>query len=331
MKILCPIMAPDEVEFLVANGADELYCGVVPSKWLARYTSAVWLNRRSPHKGNLPSLEALRDLVNQAGAHGVPVYLTLNSPYYTDDQYPLLLDLARVATEDIGIAALIVQDVGLITALREEMPAAHIHVSSIGVSLNPETVQFYAELGAQRVILPRSLRLPEIAAIREAVGDAVELEVFILNEGCAFEEGYCLTTHQAVGAFCAEPWEYRVVDAADDMPAGVAEEALAAHLEDYREWLYYLQGCGCTTLAGGLPSGPCGLCALPELAAIGVDSVKIVGREASPYRKLGSIQLVKAVMDWVRAGEGTATVQTYAQQIRRTPEICASGYMCYYR
>lgn len=330
MKILSPIASAEEVAFLAANGAEEFYCGVVPSEWTERYSNAVWLNRRNSRPGNLPSLQALKELVRQAESVNVPVFLTLNSPYYTADQYPILLDLARAATEEIGVSALIVQDVGLISTLKQHLPDAVIHISSLGVALNSVTVNFYADLGAQRVILPRSVRLSDVAAIRRAVDPSVELEVFILNDGCVWEEGYCLTTHQAVGAFCAEPWQYQRVSGSAET-RGEMSDFLKAHLADYDKWRYYVQSCGCTAMAGGLPPGPCGLCALPELAAMGIDSIKIVGREASPYRKIGSLQLVKAVMDQVRSGEGQQAVQAYAKEIRRSPEACASGYMCYYR
>jgi hypothetical protein len=32
---------------LVASGAEELYCGVVPREWVDAYTATIWLNRRS--------------------------------------------------------------------------------------------------------------------------------------------------------------------------------------------------------------------------------------------------------------------------------------------
>jgi hypothetical protein len=58
---------------------------------------------------------------------------------------------------------------------------------------------------------------------------------------------------------------------------------------------------------------------------------KIVGREANPYRKVRSIQLVKAIVDQLEAGDSTAECQENAIAMRATPELCATGYMCYYR
>ena len=48
MKVLAPIRSGDELEMLVASGAEELYCGIVPREWIERYTGAIWLNQARP-------------------------------------------------------------------------------------------------------------------------------------------------------------------------------------------------------------------------------------------------------------------------------------------
>jgi putative protease len=64
---------------------------------------------------------------------------------------------------------------------------------------------------------------------------------------------------------------------------------------------------------------------------MGVVHFKIVGREAHPYRKVRSLQMVKAVADHLRAGRAPASVRRFSRELRATPDLCASGYMCYYR
>ena len=83
MKILAPIRAYDELEMLAASGAEELYCGVVPQEWMSRYGGAAWLNRRSPKGGSLETYSELRQLVDAAHARTLPVFITLNAPYYS--------------------------------------------------------------------------------------------------------------------------------------------------------------------------------------------------------------------------------------------------------
>jgi putative protease len=332
MKILTPINSPEEVEMLVGNGAEEFYCGLSPEEWVSRHGMAVWLNRRSPMGGNIRSLAALNQLVRNAHDHRIPVYLTLNAPYYTESQYPYLLDMVERLVFEIGVDALIVTDIGLVSEIRDRGIPIEIHLSSVGAALNSEAVKFYRELGVRRVILPRSVTLTEIQDIALRVKGTVGLEVFILNEGCAFEEGFCHTTHNAVGAFCSSlaRWDYHFYHNGQgnttDRDVDVDE-----HIRDYREWIWYINSCGCSLTPEGLPYGPCGLCAIPDLAAIGVDAIKIIGREASPFRKLASIQLVKAVVDLARKGTPREEVAAKARSIRKDSKSCDLGYMCYYR
>ena len=95
---------------LLANGAEELYCGLVPEEWVARYSGAIWLNRRSPAGGNLRSFSDLARIVGQAHGCSVPVFVTLNAQSYTASQLPLVLDLARRYVEEAGVDGLIVPD-----------------------------------------------------------------------------------------------------------------------------------------------------------------------------------------------------------------------------
>ena len=81
----------------------------------------------------------------------------------------------------------------------------------------------------------------------------------------------------------------------------------------------------------GLPYGPCGLCAIPDLQRIGVESLKIVGREASPFKKLASVRMVRDIVNRTRAGAEKLTVIERAISLRGEPEHCHSGYMCYYK
>jgi putative protease len=73
------------------------------------------------------------------------------------------------------------------------------------------------------------------------------------------------------------------------------------------------------------------LCAIPDFQRIGVASLKIVGREASPFKKLASVKMVRDIVDRVRSGAPKLHVIERARQLRETPEHCASGYMCYYK
>ena len=334
MKVLAPINAYDEMEMLAESGAEEFYCGIVPREWLDRYTGAVWLNRRSPKGGSLETLSELKQLVDGAHQLKIPVFLTLNAPYYTAEQMTWVMELARRLDGEAGVDALIVTDINLLMQLSQAKLNAELHVSSVAATLNTEAIRFLLQFGPSRIILPRSLTIPEIGKIVAATRDEVEIEVFMLNDGCAFEEGFCSTTHHhSVGAFCTNlsDMDTEFERSGDRELTRRQNSRLRRNLTDYREWIWYVNGNGCGSTPNGLPFGPCGLCAIHDFERIGVASLKIVGREASPFKKLASVRMVRAIVDQVRSGAEKLVTIERAKSLRGEREHCESGYMCYYK
>jgi U32 family peptidase len=332
MKVLAPIRSFDEFEMLVESGAEELYCGIIPNEWLQRYGGAVWFNRRAPKGASLETVAELRRLVDAAHARHIPLFVTLNAPCYSADQLATALDCAQ-RLDDAGVDALIVSDVNLLNQLAGRKLSVALHVSSVAATLNSEAVRFLVALGAKRIVLPRSLTISEIRLLAAEVGDQVELEVFILNGGCAFEEGFCFTTHHhSVGGFCTSISKTNMVFQGKENPLSPARlERLHRNFSDYQEWIWYLSGNGCTVTPMGLPYGPCGLCAISCFCQMGIASLKIVGRETPASRKMFSVRMVADIVRQVRAQEPAVRVQERARSLRNAPEHCDSGYMCYYR
>lgn len=334
MKILAPLNSPDEVEMLLANGAEELYCGLVPQDWVDRYTGAVWLNRRSPLRGNLRSFADLARVVEQAHAGAVPVYVTLNAQTYSAEQLSLVLELVRRYVGDAGVDGLIISDPALIVALAGENLPCSLHLSSVAACLNASAIRFFRWLGIRRVILPRSLTLAEIERIAAEVAGEVELEVFILNDGCIFEEGNCLTTHHhSVGAFCAalaqtSSESFKLSGA----PWNPGEEQSIENLtKEFHDRIGVLTNACSIEARTAQPLGPCGLCAMPFFERIGISAAKIVGREASALRKLLSLRQVRAVVERIRQGKTEEVVQAYARTMRGRGLPCVPGSACYYQ
>jgi putative protease len=111
----------------------------------------------------------------------------------------------------------------------------------------------------------------------------------------------------------------------------ISSADLIRHRKEFREYLWYQNNCGSSFEESGVPNGPCSLCRFGFFRDWGVTSVKVVGREASFYRKMRSLQIVKAVMDEVRKGAPAEVVAETARRLRDTPEYCGKGYMCYFR
>jgi len=336
LKITVPISHPEEVEMLAGNGAGEFFCGFVPPEWLERYGGAFWLNRRGPVTGNLVQRDDVSLLAERSHAFGIPVHATFNAPYYTPEQQEFLLPVIDRLVRESGVDGVIVSDVGFLVALRRAFPELSVHASSVMATLNPGMVGFLEELGVRRVIFPRSLGVREIAELRGAAAGRVETEAFVLNEGCVFEEGYCMTTHRSVGALCVQlpGVPHRIVPLGGESAESLAREDGERARElmgAFKDWVWFQNGCGNSMNPSGIPNGPCGLCALFDLARTGVTSLKISGRGASSYRKLVSLQMVRAVLDLVEQGAPREEAAHKAVTLRNTPKFCKAGYMCYYR
>lgn len=307
MKILAPVRSCDEVPPLCAAGAHEFYCGLTPPGWEEAFGPAS-VHRRNARAAGVPSLEDLRRIVALADRR--PVFVTLNAPSYPAGAVPRLTEFGWMLVHDVGVAALIVADFELLLALCEQGMASRVHVSSLACCRNPGAAAFYRDLGVSRVILPRHMTLREI---EETAIPGLECEVFALNDGCAFEEGTCSTTH-AFRPYCID-------DRIGRGPARLDER--------YEFWKWTLNNCGCQT-SRGYTLGPCGLCALPRLARLGVASLKVVGREASLARKTASVRLAAAALDLAERGARPEDIRGAVVAARGAPELCRDAHLCYY-
>jgi putative protease len=307
VKVLAPLRNSDEVLPLCDAGAHEFYCGLTPPGWEQAFGRAS-VHRRNPASAGVPCLDDLRRIVALAGSR--PVFATLNAPSYPAGAVPLLVEFGRTLLDEVGVAALIVAEWELLLALCEQGFAPRVHVSSLASCRNPGAAAFYRDLGVARVILPRHLTLAEIEA---TAIPGLEWEVFVLNDGCIFEEGTCSTTH-ALGTFCL-----------GDRLGG----KFGRLDERYEFWKWTQNNCGCQT-SRGYTLGPCGLCALPRLARLGVASLKVVGREASLARKVASVRLAAAALDLTARGAPREGIRDAVIALRGAPELCRNAHLCYY-
>ncbi|MDW7709034.1 MAG: U32 family peptidase [Deferrisomatales bacterium] len=306
---MAPVRSAAEVAPLCEAGADELYCGVAPSWWEERYGGA-WASRRDPRAAGVADLGELDRIVSLAGNR--PVHVALNAARYPDGAVGELAEFGRHLLREHGVSALIVADLELILTLTDQGLGPRLHVSSLATVTNGSAAAFFRELGASRVILPRHLTLPEI---RACLVPGLEYEVFLLNDGCVFEEGLCATTH-ALGPFC--------------LGDGPGTEGVGARaLEEYELWKWTLSNCGCRT-SRGYPLAPCGLCALPAFRRMGITSLKVVGREASPERKRASVDLAARAVRLAEAGGEPDEIREAVVALRGARSLCDGAHGCYY-
>jgi putative protease len=318
MKILAPLRHSDEVAPLCAAGAHEFYCGLTPPGWNEAF-GPTWVHRRNPKSAGVPDIDDLRRIV--ALAHPRPVFATLNAPSYPAGAVPRLVEFGRRLVDDVGVAALIVAEWELLLALCAKGLAARVHISSLASCRNAGAAAFYRDLGVSRVILPRQVTLGEI---EEIAIPGLEWEAFLLNDGCVFEEGICATTH-AFGPYCIGD-RIGTGSRGPDGRIGIRTRGLDDRYEFFK---WTLNNCGCQT-SRGYTLGPCGLCALPRLARIGIASLKVVGREASLPRKVASVELAATALGLAGNGAAPAAIRAAVVSRRGAPELCQDAHLCYY-
>ncbi|MCE5192057.1 MAG: U32 family peptidase, partial [Actinomycetia bacterium] len=191
-ELLAPAGSPDALVAAVNNGADAVYLGLGT------------LNARRGAENF--DLESLAEGCRFAHLRGARVYLTANVVILPDEMAEALrlIDMAWGA----GVDAVIVQDVGLVRAIRETMPHVRIHASTQIDAHDPATVRVLAALGVSRVTLAREVSLDEIARI---VADSpVEIESFVHGALCFSYSGQCLMSSATGGrsanrGLCAQP------------------------------------------------------------------------------------------------------------------------------
>ena len=327
MNIVAPISAIEELEMLLHNGANELYCGVRTPEWEALFGQSLWMNRRSPNQANIFSWKDLHKITEQAHDRSVRVSIALNAPFYPRAGMDYLLNLCEKLVREVHVDGLIVSDLNLLIHLSKKNLPVRVHLSSLGSCFNAQSIEFYQSLGVNRIILPRQLSLSEIKALAEKADSSMELELFALNDGCFFEEGLCQTSH-TLGAFCLTNWDVKHCNGTKNLRPS---RNFKQNIKDLKEYLWYQNNCGSSFQKDGLPNGPCSLCWFGLFRDWGITAVKIVGREASFQRKMGSLQLVKAVMDKTESTTDTKEIENYAKQLRGTPEYCKKKYLCYFR
>lgn len=258
IELLMPAGNLEKLEYAVRYGANAVYLGVVD------------FSLRAMRKGELITLENLKEAVNLAHSLGAKAYLTLNIFAFNEDikQLEGCIDVFKDANPD----AVILSDFGVFNLVRQYMPDTPVHISTQTNTLNYESVKFWRDLGATRVILARELAIKDIAKIRENVPD-IELECFVHGSQCVSFSGRCLLSdyftdgeRKANRGNCSQPcrWSYKLV-------------------EETRPGQYYeihQDGRGSHILS---PKDLCLVEYLPQLIEAGVDSLKVEGRTKSLY------------------------------------------------
>ncbi|MGN0867559.1 MAG: U32 family peptidase [Oligosphaeraceae bacterium] len=177
MELLSPAGNLETAVAAFHYGADAVYVGM-------KQFSA----RADAENFTLEELEVLLGLAHDDREHPRKVYVAVNTLLRQEEVsqvVPLLLQL-----RDLGVDALIVQDLGTAHLVRRYLPELPLHASTQMAVHNVEGMVECRELGFDRVIAAREVTEAEIAAM--AAVPNIELEVFAHGALCYAYSGLCL-------------------------------------------------------------------------------------------------------------------------------------------
>ncbi len=224
MEILSPAGSPEALRAAVCAGADAVYLGFGQ------------FNARRGAKNF--TRDEFASAASYCRLRGVKVYLTLNT-LCSDRELAAAVDCAVQASQ-LGADAVLVQDMGLVRALRQAAPDLPLHASTQMSLHTLDGVKQAADLGITRAVLARELSRRDIAYICEH--SPIEIEVFVHGALCMCYSGQCFMSSVIGGrsgnrGMCAQPCRlpYGWGDMADGYPLSLKDMSLAGHLKELQE------------------------------------------------------------------------------------------------
>lgn len=224
MEILSPAGSPEALRAAVCAGADAVYLGFGQ------------FNARRGAKNF--TRDEFASAASYCRLRGVKVYLTLNT-LCSDRELAAAVDCAVQASQ-LGADAVLVQDMGLVRALRQAAPDLPLHASTQMTLHTLDGVKQAADLGITRAVLARELSRRDIAYICEK--SPIEIEVFVHGALCMCYSGQCFMSSVIGGrsgnrGMCAQPCRlpYGWGDMADGHPLSLKDMSLAGHLKELQE------------------------------------------------------------------------------------------------
>lgn len=219
LELLAPAKNLETGIAAIDHGADAVYIG-------------------APHHGARAaagnSIEDIATLCRHAHQYGAKVHVTVNTIIYDNELRDTLAMIDQLTA--VGVDALLVQDMGLLSLLRQRnLHGTALHASTQCDSRTKEKVRWLRALGFERVVLARELSLEEIHTIHEAVPD-VELEVFVHGALCVSYSGACYASQCVFGRSanrgeCAQMcrMKYSLID---DLGREIARDRYLLSLKD---------------------------------------------------------------------------------------------------
>lgn len=274
VEILAPAGSFESMKAAVAAGADAVYIGG------SRFGARAFANN--------PGEDRLLEALDYAHLHGCSLYMTVNTlmkEQEMDELYDYLLPYYKR-----GLDAVIVQDLGVLSFIRENFPGLPIHASTQMTITGFYGAGLLKELGAERIVTAREMSLDEIERIHNNVD--VEIESFVHGALCYCYSGQCLFSSLIGGRSgnrgrCAQTCRLPFSVKRDGKDLGKKEERYCLSLKDLST-----------------------LDLIPDMIEAGIYSMKIEGRMKSPRYTAGVVSIYRKYADlYLKEGRGGYRVE----------------------
>jgi putative protease len=226
------------------------------------------------------TFEEMKEGVEFAKKYGAKIYVTTN--IFAHNENIDGLEQYLQGLKDAGIAGIIVADPLIIETCKRIAPEIEIHISTQQSITNWQTIQFWKEEGAERVVLARETSAEEIREMKEKVG--IEIETFIHGAMCIAYSGRCtLSNHMTArdsnrGGCCQScRWDYDLYQGNESDEKALFAQNDAPFAMSPKD-LNLLQS-------------------IPKMIEIGIDSLKIEGRMKSIHYIATVVSVYRKVID----------------------------------
>lgn len=192
IELLAPAGSMESLISAVNNGADAVYLG--GSKFSARAYASNFDN------------DKMKEAVDYCHSYDVMVYVTMNTLLKETELKEAIKYVGYLY--EIGVDALIIQDLGLVNLIKARYPRFEIHASTQMTIHNAEGALYFKDKGFERIVVSRELSIDEIRYIAKDL--EIETEMFIHGALCVCYSGKCLMSSLIGGRSgnrgrCAQP------------------------------------------------------------------------------------------------------------------------------
>lgn len=266
-------MEKRKVEILAPAGSYESMVAAVNAGANAVYIGGSRFGARA-YADNLDE-EAMIRAIDFVHLHNCRIYMTVNT-LVKEKELPELYGYLKPYYE-AGLDAVLVQDLGVFSYIREHFPDLPLHISTQMTVTGKYSAADLKRMGAVRVVPARELSLKEIREISETTG--LEVETFVHGALCYCYSGQCLFSSLIGGRSgnrgrCAQTCRLPFDVEKGDKVLGGKNEKYVLSLKDL-----------------------CTLDLLPEILEAGVCSLKIEGRMKSPRYTAGVVSIYRKYVD----------------------------------